>query len=291
MGKLCWLHLSDWQQNLRETGLMFLRDSLISDIEQRKEINKNLSKIDLIIFSGDVTYSGKAEEYLAAKEQLLEPLLDACNLGRDHLFIVPGNHDLDRNKISKLERYIKPKSEFQLSKLLNNDQERKKLLKPFDAFNKFVQMYTGQSDPSYANIKRYNIDGKEIALLGINSALFSGRSESRNSSMLIGEEQIQGLLKEASTADVRIAVLHHPFDCLDEFDRNIVEGRLLSTCNFILCGHQHGSKPKIVRSTFGNCAIISTGGCYIGQLANERCSMSAYNFSHLNYDKIGRAHV
>ena len=72
MGKLCWLHLSDWQQNLRETGLMFLRDSLISDIEQRKEINKNLSKIDLIIFSGDVTYSGKAEEYLAAKEQLLE---------------------------------------------------------------------------------------------------------------------------------------------------------------------------------------------------------------------------
>ena len=42
-----------------------VRDALLNDIEKRTEIHPSLEKIDLIIFSGDVAYNGKKEEYEA----------------------------------------------------------------------------------------------------------------------------------------------------------------------------------------------------------------------------------
>jgi predicted phosphodiesterase len=284
MGGLTWLHLSDWRQQLGEFEREVVRDALIKDIEQRAKISLDLSRIDLIIFSGDVASTGRTEEYIAAKEQLFDPLLETCMLSRDRLFIVPGNHDLDRSKIPKYGSFHKLNSEDQVYSLQNDDQERKRLLKPFSAFSKFVHTYTGQNDPDYANIRKWNIDGKEVAILGINSAWMSGRCENERGSMIIGEPQIHEPLKEVSGADIKIAVFHHPLDWLDEFDRNRIEGRLLSTCNFILCGHQHNPRMKIVHSTLGNCVIVPTGGSYEGHIVGKRIYINAYNFSNLNYN-------
>ncbi len=70
MAGLTWLHLSDWHQKGMEFDRKVIRNALIEDIENRKEIDPNLSKIDFIIFSGDVAFSGKQEEYLGAREEL-----------------------------------------------------------------------------------------------------------------------------------------------------------------------------------------------------------------------------
>jgi hypothetical protein len=44
---------------------------------------------------------------------LLDPLLKACNVGPDRLFVVPGSHDMDRTVFEKLPSEIKkpPRSE------------------------------------------------------------------------------------------------------------------------------------------------------------------------------------
>ena len=97
MSGLTWLHLSDWHQKGKDLDRAVVRDALLKDIQERKEISPDLAEIDFIIFSGDVAYSGRSEEYEAAKEQFFDPLLKACKIGPDRLFIVPGNHDLDRS--------------------------------------------------------------------------------------------------------------------------------------------------------------------------------------------------
>ena len=100
MAGLTWLHLSDWHQKEKDFDRqVVLKAFLIKDIENRKTISLDLEKIDFIIFSGDVAFSGKTEEYQAAKKELFEPILKACGLGPDKLFIVPGNHDIDRDQI------------------------------------------------------------------------------------------------------------------------------------------------------------------------------------------------
>jgi hypothetical protein len=95
MGGLTWIHLSDWHQKGKDFDRQVVRDRLMEDIENRIAISPDLAEIDFIVFSGDVAFSGKAEEYQAAKKEFFEHLSKASDVKPESLFIVPGNHDLN----------------------------------------------------------------------------------------------------------------------------------------------------------------------------------------------------
>src|SRR5205823_4247764 len=48
-----------------------------------------------VFFTGDAAQSGKAEEYEEATD-FFQALCKELDLGLDRLFVVPGNHDIDR---------------------------------------------------------------------------------------------------------------------------------------------------------------------------------------------------
>ena len=52
--------------------------------------------IDLVCFTGDAADWGRREEFAEA-DAFLATLLDRLGLPRDRLFVVPGNHDIDRS--------------------------------------------------------------------------------------------------------------------------------------------------------------------------------------------------
>ena len=58
-----------------------------------------LMKMIIIYIMQHSTFSGKPEEYQAAKEQFFQPILNELGLKPNQLFIVPGNHDLDNEFI------------------------------------------------------------------------------------------------------------------------------------------------------------------------------------------------
>ena len=105
---ISWLHISDWHQKSeaarggRETAFArkeFL-EKLIQDIKDRAEgVDRSLSKLDFVVFSGDLAHSGRRAEYEAALEEFLYPVLDAADVDLDKLFVVPGNHDVDRGAL------------------------------------------------------------------------------------------------------------------------------------------------------------------------------------------------
>jgi hypothetical protein len=190
-----------------------------------------------------VAFNGKAEEYAEAKTELFDPLLKACGLSPDRLFIVPGNHDLDISKLEMLPAKLSLplESEVDVQSWLTDESRRVRLLEPFEAFTSFVKDYTGQNQPDYSNIRKWKIDSKEIAVIGLNSAWMCGRNRDTSDKIndkgfvLVGEPQIHDSLEEIADADLRIAVLHHPFDWLAEFDCNRIEERLKRGCDF--CHH------------------------------------------------------
>lgn len=106
MTGLTWIHLSDWHQRGKEYDRKAVRDALLDDIKRRKEINIDLTKIDFIIFGGDLAFTGKPEEYIAARDELLDPLLNSCGISPDRLFIVPGIHDMDRTTFQLLPKSL-----------------------------------------------------------------------------------------------------------------------------------------------------------------------------------------
>ena len=66
MTTLTWLHLSDWHQGDKSFDRKVVFDAIVKDIEKREFISAKLSKIDFIVFSGDVANSGRDDEYEAA---------------------------------------------------------------------------------------------------------------------------------------------------------------------------------------------------------------------------------
>jgi 3',5'-cyclic AMP phosphodiesterase CpdA len=73
MAGMTWLHLSDLHQRETDFDRVVVRDALLKDIQGRASINPNLAKIDFLVFSGDVAFSGQPEEYNIAREYFLIP--------------------------------------------------------------------------------------------------------------------------------------------------------------------------------------------------------------------------
>ena len=248
-----------------------------------------LMKMIIIYIMQHSTFSGKPEEYQAAKEQFFQPILNELGLKPNQLFIVPGNHDLDRDEFRLLPRELtKPlASEKDVQKWLTDDRGRFRLLEPFQAFASFVREYTGQEPPDYVNVRRIKIGKKEIALLGLNSAWICGRNKDKigdKGFVIVGEPQIHGILEGISDADLKIVVLHHPFDWLTEFDCNRIETRIMQGCDFILRGHQHKPKVEIASGTSGDCVIIPAGASYNRRMSENPLYSNSCNYVHLDFD-------
>ncbi len=292
MSGITWLHLSDWHQKGKDFDRRVVRDALIRDIEDRTKISPDLAEIDFIVFSGDVAFSGKKEEYETVKQELIKPILKACGVRRNRLFIVPGNHDLDRKSFDTFQEGLLDflNSYDRVKRWLDNENDRARTLEPFKEFTSFVADCSGQKTPDYANIRKITISGKKIAILGINSAWACGRHKDSSGKIddrgyaLIGEPQIYESVNEISSTDLKIAVLHHPLDWLNEDDRNHVKRRLEDGCDFMLQGHRHNPEVNVTRGTSGECIIIPAGACYEYRIAKDPRYTNAYNFVHLDLD-------
>ncbi|MCP4217961.1 MAG: hypothetical protein GY765_25180, partial [bacterium] len=279
MSKLTWLHLSDWHQKDEIFDRKVVRDALIADIKERRTIHPGLEKIDFIVFSGDLAWKGKKSQLEEAEKNFLAPVLDAAGLEKDRLFMVPGNHDLDRDLFEMLPAALtKPLTDEDVKEWLGNDKKRPKVLEPFEAYAEFVKAYGGGNFSPYASCTRFKAGGREVGLMGLNSSWMCGRDKNSDyGKLIIGEPQVYDSLKTLEGADLRIVVMHHPFNWLTLADSDNVEGRIREGADFILAGHQHRECVSVEKRNRENCIVIHAGAAYV-----RRDKANGYNFVHID---------
>lgn len=295
MVTLTWLHLSDWHQRGRdlEHNRQVVLDKLIEDIRERAErIDRSLAHIDFVVFSGDIAFSGQPAEYDAAWQHLLNPVLGAVGITPDRLFIVPGNHDMSRDYVYDMlpPQLQKPLETDTLVQKWLADEKRSRTLEPFEAYRAFVAKHTRQSNPDYASIQRLTVGDKQVALMGLNSSWMCGRHKDHKGEvydaryLVVGEPQLHNALAKIADAEIKIAVIHHPFDWLADFDRNRIERLLTRECHFILRGHEHQPHVQVIVSsgTGGDCIIIPAGACYERRISEDPRYTNAYNWVHVD---------
>jgi len=293
MPTINWLHLSDWHQKDDAFDRTVVRDALLKDLREREKISPDLARIDFVFFTGDLAWSGKEAEYNKARATLLDPVLDALKLDKNRLFLIPGNHDLDRDRFKFLPTDLrKPfESEKQVQEWLGEKDERDELLKPFRDYQKFVDGYGVPGFGSYGDHRIVPFGDMKIGIFGGNSALMCARNTDAAGKindlgfLVAGEQQVYEHLEKLAQADVRIGLIHHPFEWLSEFDRTTVERRLRRGCHFVLRGHQHFPEVQVVQGTTGNAAIIPGGACYDGRIPERPIYANAYNFVHHDTDR------
>lgn len=274
---LTWLHLSD---------LHFRKSHAYDENVVLKALLRDLAeqqvRPDVIAVSGDIAFSGQPAEYDLAR-RFFDDLLQVTGLGKDRLFLVPGNHDIDRNLISTGARAIGDSltDRDRANSLLAAPADRKLVFARFKGYAAFVKAYLGTErrfdDSHYFYVQSLELAGQRIALLGVNSAWLCASDLDRATGLLIGERQARAALEQAEGANLKIALLHHPFDWLREFDQNDSATMLTDGCDFILHGHLHQAAATQLTSPDGAATILACGACY-----ETRSFPNMYNWVRLD---------
>ena len=234
---------------------------------------------DLVVITGDLAQSGKPKEYGLARQWLddLWPRLTpdpAAPLDRDRLLLVPGNHDVDWDLIEPGARdahqaMLDAKDQKEITSRLDPKSVTcNLLLKRHAAYLKFYGDWLGQRQTWPWWQRSIPIRDQRLHVAGLDSAWLAERDD--DSRLLLSTYQInQTVLHKDAKAehDWRLALLHHPWASLAEFDRNDARRTLHRYRDLILSGHLH--QPDLFRIAPADprrsCIEAAAGCCYSGK--------------------------
>lgn len=254
-----WLHLSDFHVGKDHYGERELFKSLIKHIKEKP-------KFDLLFITGDIVNSGKESEYLSYCEAFLDPLLESIDKTFD-IFIVPGNHDLDRSKeefvtreaiYCKGERFFDPNSE--------GLKKRKSVLSRFKSFTEYMSLYTcGQKKwldtEEGAYFFKKEINGRKIGILCINTAWLS-ENDTDEQRLTPGVPLIKNGIENISDCEYKFVIGHHPIDWFKKEDREVLEVLFAKNNVIYLNGHKHEGNYGIQEKAGSYYLVLQSGATF-----------------------------
>ncbi len=259
-GALTWLHISDIHFGGPEPdGRPAVLNRLLKDVEERK--SKDGLAPDLIFITGDIAWSGKAEQYKEKALPFLEELQKATGVERNHIFLIPGNHDIDRSLVANLA--AKLLSEYLLTAGSQDNEsfigtflygtdasDRESLLKKHSAYIDFVKEHFPHCAPLFdpcAYVAKVTVPAglpfEKLWVLGLNSAWLSREGEAKDK-LLLGYPQVLKALaiveaERSADKDFVFALTHHPLSWMADWDERLCKQQLSQRSDFHLSGHLH----------------------------------------------------
>ncbi|MCP4700632.1 MAG: hypothetical protein GY862_27830 [Gammaproteobacteria bacterium] len=298
---LTWLHLSDLHLCSAKTGWDADRmlKSLLADLSAMEQ--KHDLCPDLLLVSGDLAFGHLGEGDLSIQSQFgevalfLEEVRAAFSrpIPSERVFLVPGNHDVDRGKIlASQTRHLDDlaagdyaRSCKTVNEMLRDARgEWPKLMERLDAYKAFLHEYyphllTDEQRLCYA--RTLEIDGSRLGIAGLNSAWSSGRDQEKGKLWLGGEWQFHTLRKQLQGADLTLALIHHPLTWLVAQENPALDPKVQKDFDFFVHGHEHQAwveqKKQHIR--------LAAGACY-GEISAE----SGYSLVRL-HPQDGRGEV
>jgi predicted MPP superfamily phosphohydrolase len=290
------LHLSDLHWNSEKSAdSQIVVDALVADLKQN--IEKGSIRPDIVVFSGDLVQAGEhIKEFDAAFNALIAPVLDVLKLDYEDLFIVPGNHDIDR-KVVRSTKFI--------------DNGIRETLKSVDSLNTFIDGLNAGAPSNMIALDRLQpyydfldtvsvkpvfstpllrVFKKNIRGVIVGAACFdtawraSGEADDIDRGhLLLGERNVDNAIAQLTDTDINLAIMHHPAEWLAEFDEVAVSSRISSNFDVLFCGHMHRPVPQTRTTAQGTAVLSQTGSVYAGRqwfngyqcvqlhLAEEKC--------------------
>ncbi|MDU0459280.1 MAG: metallophosphoesterase [Geobacteraceae bacterium] len=198
---LTWLHISDIHfHNKTEWRDGTARDSLLNYLKQLFHSDES-KRPDIIFCTGDIAYgetgsSSLAEQYDQAKVFFNE-LREVCGqvntpLPIERLYVVPGNHDINRNNVNSDAQATLTHWAGDSTKHINDINQRfndrniefTDTIKRLEEYANFVQTYLPHQhdhDTRHRYTSIVDIEGLKVGVAGFNSAWScAGPEDDRN---------------------------------------------------------------------------------------------------------------
>jgi 3',5'-cyclic AMP phosphodiesterase CpdA len=280
MRPICWLHISDIHMRVNSAwSLDVVLRAMCDDIAGQR---KQGIAPDFILATGDLAFSGQAEEYKLVAS-FFDAVSGASGVPRDRIFCVPGNHDIDRGRQNMCFRGARnfAQSQNQIDDLLSPGDDLETLLKRQEDFRKFQNSYlTGQARDWTADglgyVSSITVEDVLLAIVGLDSAWLAEGGVDDHGKLLIGERQVINALELAGRRDphIIISMAHHPFHLLQNFDRHSVQMRVERSCHFFHCGHLHEPEARKTAGPSGpGCLTLAAGASFETRQTHNSYSM------------------
>lgn len=237
MKQITIVHLADLHVSEAQAAEFKKRSrAFIADLEYLKIIP------DLVIISGDVSFSGKKAQYDIVRSELLVPLCKKMHLDNKRVVLAMGNHDIDRSLVDNVfETGL-------LATVRNGDY------KPLMDDAKFHNMEGAFIDFCMTNgyahgpVEVYTFDRLKIGVAVLNSTRLCLSKDCQPGSLRIPIESVNSCLEPLEDCAFRIATFHHPFNWFVEDDTDSTIGEIKHSFDLILNGHIHDSRAEGVVS-------------------------------------------
>lgn len=226
-----------------------LRDDIVEDV---KRMRAKISRAaDAILISGDIAFAGAQEEYEFATDWLKGLLCPAAGCSMDDVFIIPGNHDVDRGKTASrmhadaretLRRLNGDAADGVLREYLSDPTSSQLIFAPLENYNAFAAQFEcaiGPYKDERPELKPYVRrswtlnDGSKLMLWGFSSVLVSDGLDAVDN-MFVDPMGAQIRREEGVTHAV---MCHHPYNWLR--NGGTFKERLEAVTHLQLFGHEH----------------------------------------------------
>lgn len=269
--KLLFLHLSDLHYlnndsfNNQKINLM---NKTITNFCHKEEIEEAI-----IVFSGDLSMSGKKEQFDGVKKivgKLIGNLKEAIGKKKHvYFFVVPGNHDIDFNNIFYTRDYIRKCMQDNFNNITND------FLKNLSNFFEYANCNNCFIKDKFIDSQIVRFNDFTIKVNLINTALFSVYDQADGADYDNGlhhlNENVINNIRNKEQGNLNITMMHHSPDFFDEKSKKILNKFLKENNDILFYGHEHNNHDELLLVNGNTTKFILGGPLSENNISNFNC--------------------
>ena len=293
------IHISDLHANGSSEKEPWRRRRVLGPAWERNldKLLEDEGLVDFIFFTGDAAQSGQADQ-LAEAGEFLEDVRTRLGVGPDRLFIVPGNHDIDRRVQKDVWQRMRMAAGasgdvLSISRWMNGitmsapfgfeADWREAILERQAAYRVWAKAPTRLGYRSTATLPGWPFP---IHILGLDTSWLCG-DEADAGRLLLTENQFMAHATDESgtpLAGLRIALMHHPVHELADGTecRRLMAGHV----DIVLRGHLHS--PEAVEWIDPDAELRELAAGCLYEVGRPDRYPNSCHFVRLELDSTGR---
>lgn len=231
-----------------------------------------------ILVTGDIAHSGVWGQYEVAGHWLDRLAAEiGCPIHRVQM--VPGNHDLDRNKLTvggkQLLDYIRNGGAAEYEQVVADPTDRGTLLRRFEDYDRFSVGYGCALDEEgkfATNLRIELAPDRFIRIIRLNSSLLcTGDEKDDNPELMIGARQFT--IPAGNAGEENIVLVHHPLNWYKDADE--AKEYIRARTRVFISGHEHNPKVTVDTVEDGRDLLMLAAGATV-----PFKSTAAYTFTY-----------
>jgi predicted MPP superfamily phosphohydrolase len=287
-----WVHLSDIHFGHGGAGYAPNQRLVLEELEHDVAANGAGARVDVILVTGDVAFSGNGvadDEYARARAWLFA-VGKAAGVAPASIFLVPGNHDVNRSvdrdlSVGPLVESLRAGGR-SVDEVLGARQGREILARRIKGFLEAATEFgpwSGHDRPPAEDrlywARTLDADGGlKIRLVGLNTALLA--KDVDEGKLHLGEKQLSDtLLPGAAPGELVVVLSHHPFRTGWLADEKNVDRWVRSRAHLHLSGHVHEAETEYSGSGGGNTFVRVVAGAAHAERNPDASSPARHGYS------------